>query len=261
MRSFLLQLKKDRVSEYSAESAFFIILSIIPFVLVFMSLIQYINLDKETIIGIAIEIIPNVFQEFSLNIIEEIYSKTITTLSISILFTIWSASKGIFAITKGINDIYGVNEKNYIFGKIKAFLCTILFMFLLIVMLVFIVLWNNVFIFIKPKISIELFSKWVPVFKICCVAIIIFTMFLLFYKYIPNCKLNFKNQIVGSLFVTIFWYILSYGFSLYIQVYSGFSILYGSLTTIILFMIWTYCLIYITFIGAEINVLLKSKIM
>ena len=110
MKSFLQKIKKDRISEYSAESAYFIILSIIPFTLVFISLIQYINIDKQTLIYYAKQIIPIGFQDMSLDIIEEIYSKTITTLSISIIFTIWSASKGFSSIIKGISDIYDFYE-------------------------------------------------------------------------------------------------------------------------------------------------------
>lgn len=261
MKKFLEKIKNDRISEYSAQSAYFIILSIIPFVLVFISLVQYISIDKDTLIYYAKQIIPNTFQEFSLNIIEEIYSKTITTLSISIFFTIWSASKGCFAIMKGINDIYNVEIKGYLYSKIRAFIFTILFMFLLILMLLVIVLGNNILnsigdILVSDRIAWILDKMFK--FKDIWVSIIIFLTFLFFYKYIPNCKLKFKNQIFGAFIVTIFWYILSYAFSLYVKIYNGFSMLYGSLTTIILFMIWAYALIYIILVGAEINSYFKE---
>lgn len=261
MKKILMKIKKDRLSEYSAESAFYIILSIVPFVLVFISLIQYINIDKDTLIFYAKQIIPNSFQNLSLNVIEEIYSKTITTLSISIIFTIWSASRGFFAITKGINNIYNNEKQSYLYAKIRAFIFTILFIFLLIILLMIIVLGNNIGELLKVTLNTtntDLIGEDSIKFREVGLAIIIFLIFMFLYKYIPNCKLKFKGQILGSIFVTALWYILSYAFSIYLQIYSGFSLLYGSLTTIILFMIWTYCLIYIIFLGAEINYYFKE---
>lgn len=260
MKSFLEKIKKDRISEYSAESAFFIILSIIPFALVVISLIQYINIDKSTLIYYAKEIIPNGFQEFSLNIIEEIYSKSITTLSISILFTILSASKGFFSIMKGINDIYDAEIKSYIYNKVRAFAFTIIFIILLVLTLVIMVLGNYLGNFLNSifeNTALEKIISYIVEFRKIGLSIVIFLIFLFFYKFIPNDRLKFKNQVLGAIFVTVSWYVLSYGFSLYIQLYKGFSLLYGSLATIILFMLWTYCLIYVILIGAEINVYFK----
>lgn len=232
MKNFIKKIKTDRISEYSAESAYYIVLSIIPFTLVFISLIQYINIDKDTLIYYAKQIIPITFQEMSLSIIEEIYSKTITTLSISIIFTIWSASKGFFSVMKGISDIYEIEVKSFLYHKIRAFIFTIIFISLLVVTLITLVLGNH---------------------KGLGLSIIMFLIFLFFYRFILDYKVKIKNQIVGSLFVTISWYVLSYAFSLYIEFNKGFSLLYGSLSTIVLFMIWTYCLIYAVLIGAEIN--------
>ena len=261
MKQFLKKIKKDRISEYSAESAFFIILSIIPFTLVFISLIQYINIDKTILIYYAKDIIPMGFQEFALNIIEEIYSKSIATLSISILFTIFSASKGFFSIMKGINDIYNSEIESYIYNKIRSFLFTIIFILLLALTLIIIVLGNYLGNFLNTifeNTALEKIIEFVIEFRKMGLSIIIFLIFLFFYKLIPNYRLKLKNQIWGAGFVTISWYVISYGFSLYIELYKGFSLLYGSLATIILFMLWTYCLIYVILIGAEINLYFKN---
>ena len=80
------KIKEHEIGDFAAQSAFFTILSIIPFAIIFISLIQYINIDKSTLIYYAKEIIPESFTDFALNLIEEVYSKTFTTISISILF-------------------------------------------------------------------------------------------------------------------------------------------------------------------------------
>lgn len=251
IKNFLMKVKDDKIGEISAQSAYYITLSLIPFLLVFISLVQYLNIDKNLLLENVREVIPLAFHDMAFNIIEEIYSKTLTTISISAIFAIWSASKGFFTIIKGIHKIYKI-EENYIYYKVKSVVFTALFLTLLIVISAFLVLENNINNMITNYLP-EGTANIIIWLKRIAMPIIIFIVFLLFYKFTPHCKLKLKNQIFGSLFVTFFWYLLSNGLSLYININKGFSILYGSLTTIILFLIWIYYLIYIILIGAEIN--------
>ena len=62
-----------------------------------------------------------------------------------------------------------------------------------------------------------------------------------------------KKQVPGAVIASIGWIIISKIFSIYLSLFKGFSIMYGSLTTIILIMMWVYLCIYIILIGAEIN--------
>ena len=54
------------------------------------------------------------------------------------------------------------------------------------------------------------------------------------------------------------WFVVSYFFSIYVDIFTDFSIIYGSLATITLIMMWLYAIIYIILIGAEINVELEK---
>ena len=89
--------------------------------------------------------------------------------------------------------------------------------------------------------------------------ILMFFIFLMIYRFIPKHKMKLKTQIVGAFFSSLAWYINSWCFSLYIDVFQGFSNTYGSLTSIILIMMWVYVCMYIILLGGEINVLLHNK--
>lgn len=82
-----------------------------------------------------------------------------------------------------------------------------------------------------------------------CVMILIFAVM---YTYIPNCKLKFSHQIPGAVFSATTWNIFSWGFSVYVQHFNGFD-MYGSLTTIVIVMLWLYFCFYLFLIGAHIN--------
>ena len=80
----------------------------------------------------------------------------------------------------------------------------------------------------------------------------VWEIFAVMYTYIPNCKLKFSHQIPGAVFSATTWNIFSWGFSMYIQQFNGFD-MYGSLTTIVIVMLWLYFCFYLFLIGAHIN--------
>ena len=73
------------------------------------------------------------------------------------------------------------------------------------------------------------------------------------YRFVPGHKQGFKKQIPGAIVATLGWYIISWIFSIYLDTFKGFSVMYGSLTTIVLAMMWVYFCMYIILIGAEVN--------
>ena len=65
--------------------------------------------------------------------------------------------------------------------------------------------------------------------------------------------MTFKSQIPGAVFSSVALIIISFVFSKYLDIFKGFSITYGSLTALMLTMMWTYTCFYAIFLGAEIN--------
>ena len=85
-----------------------------------------------------------------------------------------------------------------------------------------------------------------------------FIIFLLLYKFMPRHKVTFRSQIYGAIFGAIALNVISFVFSKYLSIFKGFSLTYGSLTTLMLVMMWIYSCFYTVFLGAEFNKLLES---
>lgn len=248
-------IENSYISEYAAQCSFFIILSFIPFIILLLTLIQYLGLDKETLFTVISTIIPNALSNTVLDIIQEVYSKSIGTISISIIFIIWSATRGFFALCKGLNSIYKVQKKyNYFSLKLRSIVCTIGFILVIVLTLIILVFGNNINIFINvhfPNIAkatnMFLYLGKVIVFTLS------FTIFMLIYRFVPKHKMKFKNQVPGAVFSAVSWYTISKIFSFYIEKSSGYSAIYGSLTTVMILFIWIYLCIYMLLLGAIIN--------
>ena len=81
----------------------------------------------------------------------------------------------------------------------------------------------------------------------------LFLIFLILYKMLPNRKATFKSQVPGAVLIAAGWSLFSYFFSLYFELFPGFSNMYGSLTALIMVMLWLYICMNLLLYGAEIN--------
>ena len=89
-------------------------------------------------------------------------------------------------------------------------------------------------------------------FRFLFVWAVLILLFGLIYTYIPDTKLKFTEQVPGACFAAVVWSVFSWGFSMYVSYGNGYSI-YGSLTIIVIIMLWMYFCMYIILIGAYLN--------
>lgn len=262
LKNIFNKLKKDHISEYAAECAYFTILSFIPFIMFFLTLVQYTDIEKETIYIIIKELTPQTTHQLIIGVIDEIYSKSIGTLSITVIITLWLSGKGFFSLCKGLRKIYRINldDKSNIFIRIEGTIYTLIFIITIIAFLLIVVLGNRLYkLFIYKYKNIAIIISYLLKIRFIIFIFIMFCSFLLIYKFIPRHKLKMKTQIYGALFSSISWYVMSYFFSIYIDVFKGFSNMYGSLSSIILIMMWVYFCMYMILLGGEINVFVNRN--
>ena len=94
------------------------------------------------------------------------------------------------------------------------------------------------------------------------VTLVVLTVFWdLVYKFLPNrknrAKTTLRRQLPGAVFTACGWLLVSFIFSVYLDIFTGFTNMYGSLTTIILILLWLYVCMYIILLGGEVNALLE----
>ena len=254
---------EDLVSEYSAQCSYYTILSFIPFIILVLTMIQYTGVGPQALFNAISKIIPSSMNEIILDIVQEVYSKSIGTISISIIFTIWSAGKGLFALNKGLQSVYNTNNKesaSYIYLRVKAIIETIMFIILIVLGLTLLVFGNSLIEIIQKYVGgLENYNTISAIVTQIGLILITFLIFLLLYKFMPKHKVSFKSQIYGAIFGAIALNIISIVFSKYLYIFKGFSITYGSLATLMLIMMWIYSCFYTVFFGAELNKLINKK--
>lgn len=256
-------MEEDHVSESSAQCSYYTMLSFIPFIILVITLIQYTGVNSQTMFYALSRIIPSSMNEMVLSIVQEVYSKSIGTISISIIFTIWSAGRGLFALTKGLQNVYKTNEEksaSYVYLRVKSIIETIIFIILISVGLTLLVFGNSLRAIIQERFGgLKNYNTLSLILTQFGFVLATFVIFLLLYKFMPKHKVTIKSQVYGALFGAIMLNIISFIFSNYLKIFKGFSITYGSLTTLMLIMMWTYACFYTVFLGAELNKLINSS--
>lgn len=253
------KISDDYVPTFSAQAAFFIIISFFPFSMFLLTLIQFLPLKESELYMLIRNFFPSGINTYIVSLISEVYVQPATTIiSITAITTLWSASRGFLAIVKGLNTVYGIREtRNYFKLRITSAIYTLAFAIIIIISLGLLVFGNRIYLFITAQF---------PLINDLAVAIIGFrtivslavytTFFLLLYIVIPNRKTKLFNELPGAVIAAAGWMLFSFLYSIYIDNFAKFSTMYGSLTAFVLLMLWLYFCMYIVFIGAEINILL-----
>lgn len=253
---FVKKFSENTLSVHSAHVVFFIIVSFFPFVMFFFTLLKYTPLSEDNIIKMLESIVPASFNKVLTSWINEAYKQSSgTIISITVITTLWSGSKGFMGITYGLDKIYGAkNRRNWFLNRLSSLAYTIAFAIILLISLIVLVYGNKILLAIDSFLSIET-PLFIGIFSLRSILgfTIFFLFFLLLYAFIPDRKTKMKQQIPGALFTSVLWILFSYIFSIYVDYFTNFSSVYGSLTYIVLIMLWLYICMDILFIGALIN--------
>ena len=247
-------IREAEVGTYASGAAFFLFLSLIPMVMIVSSILPHEVVSRQDMVNISQAVVPEKIYRFLLGIVEGYHGNNVTLLSVSALVVVWSASKGVLALIRGLNHIYEVEEsRGYILLRLKASFYTIFLLLAILLSAGILVFGNTLAEWIIPDSGMAA-SLW-KVFggiRHIFVAGMISVVFCTMYSLLPNNQLTWKEHYPGAVFTSVFWTLYSFGFSIYIDYFGGFS-MYGSLTTIVIVMIWLYFCMYIFFGGALVN--------
>lgn len=257
-----LRSKKHEVYFLASELTYKIILSVFPFVIFLMTFTGFLNIDIEKFIYRFDNIIPNQILELVGSFIQSnINVKHVGLMSWSLIISIYSSSSGFKSVIRGINRSYEKKEtRNIILVRLISIFLVFIFCISIIISFAILVYGDYLISFLNEY-SIIPYSFEVP-FKIIS---FLFTVFLLIvlvtfiYKISSCLKIRFYQAFPGAIFTVLFWIIFSKLYNFYLQKFSNFSKLYGSISNVFVFLIWINILSIILLIGSEINSLLSEK--
>ena len=259
---FIVKIRDDDIFALAAQLAYYLILSFFPFLIFLMTIIGFSKLDSMQIIEGLSAILPSsVFELTSTIIVEVVENQYTGLLGVSIVLSMWAASSAFRAVTKGINKAYNLKEnRSFIKRAIIALICTFALAFTIVVALVLLVFGNLIGDLLISYIPYNaLIGKLWNLIRYIMVLTIMICIFAGIYRYTPAKRISWREAFPGAIVSTIGWLIVSLGFSFYINNFSNYSRLYGSLGAVFVLMTWLYISSIILILGGEINSVLVIR--
>lgn len=254
VRDFIRQLARDNINTFASGTAFFFFLSLMPTIGIVCSLIPYTPLTRGDLLSAITGVAPEFLEPLAVTLIKQIYARSGSMLPIALVVLVWSSSKGMLALMRGLNVVNGVKEnRHYLLLRAEAsfyMVITIVALLMSLGLSVFGEIILRTIIHMFPH--IDSLIVFIMQFRFVFVWVMLSAVFALTYTYVPNKKLKMRYQIPGAIFTAVGWNLFSFFFSIYVENFNGMS-LYGSLSTIVIMMFWLYCCIYILLMGANLN--------
>jgi len=244
----------------ASSLAYSFMLALFPATIFLFTLIPYIpihNFQNELLRLIAL-VLPNdsATKFFDTNVVDIIKNQNGKLLSFGFLSALIFATNGVNNLMRAFNRSSLVMEtRTWLKRRWIALLLTLVISISLLVAIVIIIAGQSVISFIQAHLFkdrhfwfyIFAFIRWVII-----VAIFFVTVSIL-YRYGPAHKQRWKFLNPGSILATCLAVITSLGFTYYINHFSSYNKIYGSIGTLIIVMLWLYLNSLIILIGFELN--------
>ena len=249
----------DEMTVYAAQASFFIIIAAFPFIMLMITVVQVVpNLTRAELLDILLSLVPEGYKSVAFRVLNDLsLNSPATMISVTAVTALWSSSRGMMSIARGLNRIHGEgDERWYIVRRLIWAGYTIVFILVCVVALGLLVFGTSIQNFLVARVPVLAgITQHIISFRTLLALALFMLGFAGIYTYVPARKLTLRSQIPGAVFATAGWILFSLAFSLYFRLFGkyNFSYMYGSLGAVVLLMLWLYGCICVLFFGAEIN--------
>ena len=247
---------------HAANAGFFIILSLFPALVLILSLLRYTGLQVSSLVEVLSSVIPGPLMPTVENLVLSTYENSSGALvGVSALTAVWSASKGVHGLMKGLNTVYGVSEdRGWLYTRFISILYTFLFFGLLLLTLVLHVFGSTLLELLPISRSrlLRILTGIVD-FRVILLLILQTVVFSLIFAFLPNGRNRIRDTVPGALLTSLGWLTISDLFSVYVENFASLQNIYGSVYTVALSMLWLYLCLSLIFYSAAFNQYLEDQ--
>ena len=261
---FPRKLAAHHLSAYSAQATFYLMLAIFPFVmLICMATRMLPFLNEETLVMLVHLLVPANYQDLGIKLVDDYYNDNISSAKIIlIIFLIWTASRLIQALMNGFNTVYGIKEsRSQMVLRLIGCIYTVALCGVLIALIVMYSVGSKLVALIMAHTpDWYLLELILNLTRNLALPLLLLLVFWLSYVILPSRKGKLRDELPGALMTAVFW---RGSASLYrvflLQSLERYKTVYGSLTGVVMILIWLYTDVYFWFIGAELNLALQHR--
>lgn len=247
---------------HAGYTAYFLILSVFPALLLVLSMLRYTGLQVEALIELLRDFLP----EALMGAVEELVYSTYlhsngAVVGVAAITALWSASRGVYGLLQGLNAIYGVSENRSYFYT-RAISVVYMFLFLLVLLLtLFLHVFGGTLLNMLTMVDnpVVIFLVDLIDFRFFLLLVLQSVIFTAMFMTLPNKRNRFLDSLPGGVLASLGWLVFSDLYSIYVENFPSYANIYGSVYAIALSMLWLYCCMSILFYGGALNRYLMDR--
>jgi membrane protein len=254
----------DNLLDGAAVLSYFFLLAVFPAVLFVLSLLPSLHIPhlQQAILDLIHQVLPqqsaNLFEVTVRYVASE---GTKTLLTFGLIFTLWSASTGMYAIMEQLNTVYHVKDRRPFWKARGTAIILMLVFFLLAIGSLSMAVFGGVIQ--SAMASVVGWSQPLRIFfaalRWIILAIALLLALAIVYRFGPDVNFRFRFISPGNITAAILIALGSVGFRFYVSKFGNYSATYGNLAAMIILMLWMYLASIALLIGCEINAILNAR--
>lgn len=251
--------RRDQVTLYAAQASFFLLVSAIPLLLLILNVSHLLAEEAaEVFPELLVSAMPPEFEAAFAALLGSLRETGgIPLLSVSAVTALWSASRGMAALERGLGGVYGIDvHRGFFADTARSLLYTAALIVLLPATLVLLVFGTQ----LADRLMMLIPTLEVPLTRLMNArGLLMFFLLSLFFALEHRVILRLSGRrsipvhLPGAMLSAAGWMLFSYLYSLYIRYFPRASYLYGSLALLLILMLWVYFCMIIFLCGAEVN--------
>lgn len=257
------KINDDDIMAWASMLTIYLLLSIFPLIIVMTEVLSRTTLNNPELLSYWLDLLPESVLLTINNIAEGLIGQhDNTVIPTALIITLWSASRGMMAIIKALNKAYEVKEKRHFLQlRLLAFAYT-LGLIILIVMTLALVVFGNTLLGLVPDWVVipKGLSQILSATQYGIPILFSFLFFISLYNLSPSETIGFRKVLPGALLASFGLMGISIAFSFYINQLSNLTVLYGSLTSFIILILWLFTVSTVIMVGGEVNAVFSSEI-
>ncbi len=260
--SFVRKFEENELIYFANALTYRLLLAMFPFIIFLMTLFGFFDFEVGGYIKRIAVAMPSDVREILFVFLEEVvYSRNVSLLSISLLLSVFSASSGFNYLIKGINKAFDIeDERNFIKKRVISILLVFVFSFLITASLILFIFCDAIEKVLIDFIGVSDIIKGVFGMTGYVINVIaLFGILIVIFKISVYKKTKLRQLAPGTFIVVCGWLMMSKIFNIYVNNFSKISVIYGSLGSIFILLVWLNILSVLILAGNQINAMLMES--
>ncbi|WP_342328051.1 YihY/virulence factor BrkB family protein [Pedobacter sp. FW305-3-2-15-E-R2A2] len=257
---FFKEIGKDSLVNKASSLAYNFMLALFPAIIFLFTLIPFIprriGFQKQLMDFIVLILPADAYRAFETTLNEIVNKPNRGLLSFGFFLSLFFATNGVHSLMMAFNKSSLIIEtRTWVKQRLIAILLTVAIALSVIICIVAMTIGEVALNYIDGELNIKgnFIAYVIQLTRWSLLGILYFVTISILYKYGPAHAKKWKFFSAGSCLATVLAFLTIWGFSFYINNFSSYNKVYGSISTLIVLMIWLYLNSLILLVGFELN--------